>query len=409
MTKTKEQKSLLVVVLSYAIFIVLGIPTGLLNVGWPSMSASLGVSVDAFGILALASTSGYLIASFFNGQVINRLDVRPTLLLSCVIAGVGLIGYALTPSWILLLLIAFGASLGKGTIDAGLNVYFAQHYSPRLMNWLHAAFGLGAVIGPIIMTAILSREGSWRLGYGITAALMLMMALPLLFTAHYWRSSKPEALEQHQQKTKDYTLFYSLRQPLILFGILLFFLYAGVEVAAPQWGYPLFTEARGVNIETAGVWISIYWATFTIGRLLFGFIADRVSLVPTIRLCMLFIVGGALLLWQNSSETMSFIGLAIMGFALAPIFPLLISDTPNRLGAGHANNAIGFQVSAASFGIGIMPGLAGVMASSWGLEIIGPYLVIVSILMLVCYQLIATRTIRQETDIPVPVASPIEL
>lgn len=399
MLKSKSSQSLTGVVQAYLLFIVLGIPTGLLNIGWLSMSASFGVGADSFGILALASTIGYLIASFFNGQVINRLDVRPTLILSGLIAGVGLLGYALAPSWPVLLAIAFGAALGKGTIDAGLNVYFAQHYSPRLMNWLHAAFGLGAVIGPILMTAILSRDGSWRLGYGITAALMLGMAASLLFTARFWYSSKPEALATGEQKTRDYNLLESLRQPLIWFGILLFFLYAGVEVTAPQWGYPLFTEGRGMNLEAAGTLVSIYWATFTLGRLLFGVIADRVPLVPTIRLCMLVIVFGAVLMWQNSSEVLNALGLALMGFALAPIFPLLISDTPKRLGAGHANNAIGFQVSAASFGIGILPGLAGILTEQISLEIVGPFMVVLSVMMLVLYQAISSRTLRQSPPV----------
>ncbi len=391
---TKPQ-SVAAIVQAYLIFIVLGIPTGLLNVGWISMSTTFEVTVESLGILLLASTSGYLLASFFNGQFINRLDVRPTLILSSVIAGIGLLGYTLIPSWPLLLIVAFVTSLGSGTIDAALNVYFAQHYSPRLMNWLHAAFGLGAVIGPIMMTAILSRDMTWRWGYGITAVLMLAMGFSLVFTKVLWRSSKPENMIDGETREKDFSLLASLRHPMILLGILLFFIYAGIEVTAPQWGYPLFTEGRGMNIETAGVWVSFYWATFTFGRLVFGFVADRVPLVQTIRICMLVIVFGAVLVWQDSILILNSIGLAIMGFALAPIFPLLISDTPKRLGPGHANNAIGFQVSAASFGIGILPGLAGILTEQFSLEIIGPYLVVVSILLLLIYQAISSRNLRE--------------
>lgn len=397
------------VVLAFLLFIVIGIPTGLLNVGWVSMSLSFGVSADALGILLFASTFGYLIASFFNGQVINRLDVRPTLILSCAIAGLGMLGYALSPSWWVLLVVAFSASLGKGTIDAGMNVYFAQHYGPRLMNWLHAAFGLGAVIGPFIMTGVITGGATWHWGYIITAALMLAMAVALLFTGRYWHSSKPEALAGGSStRPQDFSLLESLKQPLVWLGILLFFIYAGIEVTAPQWGYSLFTESREVSLEAAGLWVSMYWATFTIGRLLFGVIANRVPLVPTMRVCMLLALFGSVLVWQNASNTLSFIGLAIIGFALAPIFPLLISDTPNRLGAGHANNAIGFQVSAASLGIGALPGLAGVLAVRIDLEIIGPFLVVVSILMLALYHLVSTRRLHQPSAAAIPAAYPAE-
>jgi fucose permease len=398
--------TLLTVVLSYLIFIVLGIPTGLLNVGWPSISNSFAVPVDALGLLLLASTTGYLIASFFIGQIIARLDIPLTLFFSTLAAGLGLIGYALSPSWLLLLLIAFVASLGKGTIDAGLNVYFAQHHSPRLMNWLHAAFGLGAVIGPVIMTAFISQGASWRWGYLITAGLMLVMALSVLFTRARWQSRKPQALVEAEIKPRDFNLVESLSQPLVWLGILVFFVYTGIEVTAPQWGYTLFTEGRGVNIETAGLLISIYWASFTIGRVFFGVIVHRIPLAATLRVCMLVVIAGSLLMWQNISSSASFLGLALMGFALAPVFPLLISDTPNRLGAGHANNAIGFQVSAASLGIAILPGVAGVLAVNISLEIIGPFLVVTSALMLVLYQLASTRRLRQAR--PVSATYPAE-
>ena len=70
----------------------------------------------------------------------------------------------------------------------------------------------------------------------------------------------------------------------------------------------------------------------------------------------------AALLWWNPVNWVGFLGLLILGFAMAPIFPLLVTATPLRLGAADAGNAIGFQVAAASFGIGVLPGLAGALA-----------------------------------------------
>lgn len=385
--------------IAFAIFIVLGLPSGLLNVAWPSIQGDFEVRQDAIGILLFASTIGYLIASFISGRVIAQLTMPYTLTLGMLIAAGGmLLGYGLAESWWWLIVVVFLGGLGIGVIDSGLNLYFARHYSPMLMNWLHASFGLGAALGPIIMTLLLTQGTSWRFGYILTAVAYAILGIAVLLTRQAWHSTRPLAEADHPSTQSEFTLRESLRQPLVLLGVLLFFIYAGVEVAIPQWGYTLFTEGRGIDIAIAGTWASIYWASFTIGRVVFGFIADRVPLVPVLRLCMLVSIAGSLFIWQNSVQTLNVIGITIAGFALGPIFPVLISATPERLGEGHANNAIGFQVGAASLGIGAMPSLAGLLAATYNLEVIGPFLVVSAVIMLVLYQMLSIRKSRPITS-----------
>jgi fucose permease len=91
------------------------------------------------------------------------------------------------------------------------------------------------------------------------------------------------------------------------------------------------------------------------------------------------------------ADVVGFLGLALIGFSLAPLFPLLISHTPKRLGAAHAPNAIGFQVAAAGLGLSLVPGLAGVLAESLGLEIIGPFLLLASIATFLLHEVIVSR------------------
>jgi fucose permease len=91
-------------------------------------------------------------------------------------------------------------------------------------------------------------------------------------------------------------------------------------------------------------------------------------------------------------NVISFAGLALIGFAQAPIFPLLVSETPKRLGPALATRAIGYQVGAAGFGIATLPGLAGVIAKAWGLEQIGPFILIASLLLFALHELILRRS-----------------
>jgi hypothetical protein len=72
-----------------------------------------------------------------------------------------------------------------------------------------------------------------------------------------------------------------------------------------------------------------------------------------------------------------------LGLLLAPIFPLLIAETPARVGERHAAHAIGFQVAAATLGAGTLPAAVGVAMRRAGLEVLGPFLLGTALLLLV--------------------------
>ena len=64
----------------------------------------------------------------------------------------------------------------------------------------------------------------------------------------------------------------------------------------------------------------------------------------------------------------SLAGVALIGFAIAPIFPGLVSGTSQRVGVRFAANTIGMQMSVGSLGISLIPSLVGVLARNTSLE-----------------------------------------
>ncbi|MCX7683467.1 MAG: hypothetical protein N2508_16115 [Anaerolineae bacterium] len=168
----------------------------------------------------------------------------------------------------------------------------------------------------------------------------------------------------------------------------LFIMFTGIEGSAGQWAYSLLTHSRALAPAVAGRWVSVYWGTFTVGRILFGFVAARAGLIPLLRVCTAGIVVGAMLFWSNVSALLSGLGLALIGLCVAPLYPSSTSLTPARVGSEHAANAIGFQVAAGGLGFALMPSLAGVLARALGLEILGPFLCVASIATLLLHETI---------------------
>jgi len=236
------------------------------------------------------------------------------------------------------------------------------------------------------MRELFLRGYSWRVGYILTAVVLVALGVVYLLSLKIWRNDVPQIAGA--QPTRPASLGATLRLPLLWLSVALLFAYAGMEIGAGQWAFTLSTEGRGIAEAEAGWWVTIYWGAFTIGRILFGFLGERLKLVPALRVSMIGTVIGAFVWWLNPSDFTGFLGLALLGFAQAPLFPLLMLATSERLGAEHAANAIGFQVSAAGAGVAVLPGLAGTLARTFGLETLGLTFFVLSVAVFALHELI---------------------
>lgn len=383
------------ILLAYIAFISLGLPDGLLGVAWPTMRQSFSLPLAALGGLLIASLIGYLTSSFLSGAIMTRLGVGWLLAGSCFATGSALIGYTLAPAWIMILGLGILAGFGAGAIDAGINTYIAAHFGERLMQWLHASFGVGITLGPLIMTTGINLTASWRTGYLIVGAAQIILAACFAFSVPLWRqndrllpgdgnqgvsSSTPRRLTDYRTP-----LFNTLLQPGVQLSIVMFFLYTGMELTLGHWTYSLLTLSRGINAATAGLWAGSYWGLFTVGRIIAGLYANRAGVHKLVVFSLLGALSGALLVWINPTEWAGLLGIITVGFSIAPIFPGLVSGTSERVSIRHAANTIGMQISAAGLGGAAIPGLAGALAERFSLEVIPVYLTALILLLITTY------------------------
>ena len=101
-------------------------------------------------------------------------------------------------------------------------------------------------------------------------------------------------------------------------------------------------------------------------------------------------LAGALLVVWNPSQTISLVGIAIVGFSVAPVFPALVSTTGKRVRTEHIANTIGVQISGAGFGGTIMPTIAGILGQRISLEAIPVFLVFLIVVLIIIYN-VASR------------------
>ncbi|TVR67247.1 MAG: MFS transporter, partial [Spirochaetaceae bacterium] len=386
------------VVISFLSFFTLGLPDGLLGVAWPTVRGEFGQPVGAIAFLLASGSMGYLLSSTSIGRIIRRIGLANAIVGGSASIAMGLALIATAVSWWFILPGYFLIGFGGGLVDAGFNAYAADHFDATTMNWMHACFGIGATVGPSMMTFSLLRTGSWRPAYLVSSLfIVLVTALILRFrhrisgaaggTRHPTEPVAPPAgHDLPASATADIDREGDLpagRDPRWLStwgGVAVFFLYTGIEVSTGQLGFTLLVEGRGVDPVRAGFWVSAFWLALTVGRILLGPLSHRVGSRRVLRGAFALAVTAALLLMLNLHPTLDGLSLALMGFALASIFPLMTLLTSERVGAARAHDVIGYQMGAATVGVVLLSGGGGVLAGRFGVALIGPYIFVLTLL-----------------------------
>jgi fucose permease len=351
------------------------------------MAGEFRVGTDTVGLLLFAGTAGYLVSSVAAGFSIARLGVGRLLAVSTALASLALAGYAVSPAFAFLVPCALIAGFGGGAIDAGLNAYAAGAFGPRHMNWMHAFFGLGVAIGPLIMTAVLSGALSWHWGYGIVASGQAVLAVAFALTRRSWAQHRagPAAAEQGGGAPAPTRIAVTLAIPAVWFSAAAFAVYVALEITAGLWAFLFLTNERGVSSAVAGICVSAYWASLFVGRVVQGFVVERAGTTRILVGSLAGLVAGSVLVALPGPGWLAVAGLMVIGFAAAPVFPLLTLTTADRVGPLHADRTIGVQIGAAGLGGALIPAGVGVLIDRMGEQVLGPALIVLSLLLLGLY------------------------
>ncbi|WP_245591578.1 MFS transporter [Cystobacter fuscus] len=389
----------LLLALAYLAFVSLGLPDAVLGVSWPSIRDTFALPQTGMGIILATGATSYFLSGLLVGRLMRALGVGLLLVVSTVLVTLGITGYATLPLFALFLMASCVIGFGSGAIDAGLNTYAAQHFGARHMNWLHAAYSTGAALGPVLTTALLARDAGWRAGYAVIAALLGTLALSFVLMRRQWDGAPGASASTESGGAGDVTptvgALEALRRAPVWLQILIFFIYTGIEVTAGQWSYTLLTEERGLGTAEAGTWVSVFWGCLLAGRISLGFVIERIGTVRLLRLSTALAIVGALLFALPSLPPA--LGLGLLGFSISSIFPALMSETPRRVGQDAAAHAVGFQVSAATLGIAVLPSLAGLLGARFGLWVIGWQILGCVVLLTVLHEILSALTDRDST------------
>lgn len=382
----------LLLAIIYLAFISLGLPDSLLGSAWPAMRQGFQVPLSYAGYISMIVQFGTISSSLLSERLTRRLSTKYVTLFSVAMTAAALMGFSLSSEFWMLCLWAIPYGLGAGAIDSALNNYVALHYSSRHMNWLHSFWGVGTIISPYIMSFALT-QSAWPTGYRLVSLIQIGIALVLLCSLPLWK------INQHKNQSDAGQPVIGLRRALKIHGVpqllLGFFAYCTAESITMLWTSSYLVAMKGLSTELAAAYASLFFIGITAGRMIAGFLTEKLGDQRMIRMGFCIALAGILCIFlpiRGSWATLA--GFVVFGLGCAPIYPSIIHSTPANFGAENSQAIIGIQMASAYTGSALMPPLFGLIANRVGLWIMPLFMLAFLVLMIVLLE-VAYRKARQ--------------
>lgn len=378
----KKGKVLLFLLVIYLTFISLGLPDSVLGTAWPVIHEEFRVSSGSAGWIAMVISICTVISSLQTATLVRRFGTARLVILSVFLTLIGLVGFGLTQSYSFFIVFAIPLGLGAGAIDTALNDYVALHFKAHHMNWLHGFWGIGATLGPLIMGAVLLNKWSWRSGYFAIGGLQLAVVIVLIFSLPLWKKeTKVEEATIVKEKSGP-TVLDTLKIPGVLYSVLSFIFYVGIEASIGLWGSSFLIAMKGIDIGHAGFIVSTFYGSLTVGRMVSGFLTFRWSNRFILYGSEILLLLGILTIYLADSDVV-ILGFVLTGLGSAAIFPTMLHETPKRFGISNSGAVMGVQIGLAYVGTAGLPFVLGLFAEAVSMIAFPIALVVFSLILLI--------------------------
>jgi len=262
----EKNKGLFIALL--ANFAIFGVTVTIFGATVPKIIRVFGWSYLVTGAILSGSALGYFISSFISGFLVHRYGPRVVLLTGLLLQALGLAAFGAVGNAIVNLGAVLCLGFGQGATEVVTNVCVARMERPgqsRLMSLMHAAFPVGAIMGPLVVGWLIASSFSWKLMYRAMALLSLVMA-GVLSTFEF------EGLRTEDEKThQSHRVSALIRCPLLVFLCITIFLYVGSEIGVSSWVAEYFVKFFEVGVSEGAYMVSVFWAGIMTGRLLVSY------------------------------------------------------------------------------------------------------------------------------------------
>ena len=311
--------------LTFLMFTMFAMTTDSVGVIIPEVIKEFRLSMTAAGAFHYATMSSIAVAAILFGYFADRIGRKPTIIVGLLLFAVNSYLFAVGSSFgfFLVLLVVSGCAIGifkTGALALIGDISTSTTEHTATMNTVEGFFGVGAIIGPLVVARLLQIGLSWKWLYviaGTMCVLLILTASLVRYPQGKISSGEPVNLKHTLRMMKNpYALAFSAGA----------FLYVATECAVYVWMPTLIAGYRGSWMFAATYAISIFFVLRAAGRFLGGWVLARYSWTAVL-LSMSFAI-----LACFAGSVIRGVGTAIFLLPLSGLFMSMIYPTINSKG-----------------------------------------------------------------------------
>ena len=368
----------------------------------PYLEIYYKLSYTIVSLIFLSPLVGYNLSALLNNSIHLRFGQRGVAFLCPVCHIIAYIIISQHPPYPLLIIAFMVAGFGNGLEDAAWNAWIgAMENANEVLGFLHAAYGLGATIAPLVATALITKARTqWYVWYYImlaTAVFELATSLSSFWaaTGKVFREQHPRTTAEKGNRMKEALLTRPSARVTWLAALFLLG-YVGTEVALGGWIVTFMMRVRGGAAFASGMTETGFWLGITVGRLVLGFVTPRIGEKMAVAIYLPLAMALQLVLWFVPSFVASALAVSLQGFFLGPMFPAAVIACTRLLPKHLHVSGVGFAAAFGGSGGAIWPFVTGVIAQKKGVQVLQP--IILALLVGIWFLWLALPRIGKKRD-----------
>ncbi len=419
----QTQNRRMIFLILYITYICVGIIGILPGPTLPLLASNTGVPIEVAGWIFTTSATGFMVGVLIAGIVSQRFGPKYVLMSGVAIMSCTGIVTPMTREFSLLLGAQFVQGIGFGFLDVTISMIVALTFGKALsetLNNLHSAYGVGALVAPLLLSLALQLTHQALLAYlsgAIVGIVGIFFLIPQSIPSADTVPPVTPVTQQHKIERQNSQIAFSsvFRQPLLWLLAIQIALYVGAEVSFGNWIVTAVSMSAAISLALAAPCATLLWAGLTTGRLVGAQILKR-GIVGEHTLLYISVIGsslcGILVAIFPGNIAISFSASALVGFFFGPIFPGIMAIAA-RCFAKVLGTVSGVMLISAGGTAMILPLLMGILIPHIGIHWVMaiPALVCLSVIIPLSLALRQQRQSLQmrdevhtvESDLPLPI------
>ncbi|TRM63904.1 major facilitator superfamily domain-containing protein [Schizophyllum amplum] len=364
----------------------------------PRIQQVYDVNYTIVSMLFVCASIGFVVGALINVPLSERLGFGKLMVLG---SGIQAIAYAIDAAALPFPVLCIGYAIngsGMAILSAQSNGYVASLKDEAKMGMLHAAYGFGALVAPLVSTQF-SQVNRWSFHYltsmGLALSCVVLQIAVLRFRTFdecMERVGRPIP-EKGASTESNLKQIFRLKNMHTLAAFAL--IYTGVEATLGGWIVSYIIDERGGGANS-GYISSGFFAGLMIGRLLLLWVNEKVGEWFVIFLYSSLAIGLELVVWLVPSLIGNAIAVSIVGIVLGPFFPIAMNQAARIFPAWLLTPSIGWIASVGQAGSAVLPFITGALAQTTGIGSLQPFLVSMMGLMMLLWAMVPRKASHRD-------------